>query len=41
MTAQVSDVSALNMRMRRLTLAHSVISFFFNLSLENPEDHEQ
>jgi len=30
MTAQVSDVSVLNTRMRRLTLAHGVISFFFN-----------
>lgn len=30
MTAQVSDVSVLNMRMRRLTLAHGVISFIFN-----------
>lgn len=30
MTAQVSDVSILTTRMRRLTLAHAVVSFFFN-----------
>lgn len=30
MTAQVSDVSVVTTRMRRLTLAHSVVSFFFN-----------
>jgi uncharacterized membrane protein len=30
MTAQVSDVSVVNTRMRRVTLAHGVISFFFN-----------
>jgi uncharacterized membrane protein len=30
MTAQVSDVSVVSTRLRRLTLAHGVISFFFN-----------
>ena len=30
MTAQVSDVSILTTRMRRLTLLHAVTSFFFN-----------
>lgn len=30
MTAQVSDVTVITTRMRRLTLAHSVVSFFFN-----------
>ncbi len=30
MTAQVSDVSILTSRMRRLTLLHAVTSFFFN-----------
>ena len=30
MTSQVSDVQTLSARMRRTTLAHSVISFFFN-----------
>lgn len=30
MTAQVSDVVILSSRMRRLTLLHSVVSFFFN-----------
>ncbi len=33
MTAQVSDVSVVSTRMRRLTLAHGVISFFFNTVL--------
>lgn len=30
MTAQVSDVVILSSRMRRLTLLHSIVSFFFN-----------
>jgi uncharacterized membrane protein len=30
MTAQVSDVQVLDTRMRRVTLAHGVVSFFFN-----------
>jgi uncharacterized membrane protein len=30
MTSQVSDVQTLSTRMRRTTMAHSVISFFFN-----------
>ena len=30
MTAQVSDVQVLTTSMRRLTLAHSVVSFFYN-----------
>jgi uncharacterized membrane protein len=30
MTAQVSDVQVLTTRMRRITLGHSVVSFFFN-----------
>ena len=30
MTAQVSDVSVISTKMRRLTLAHGVISFFYN-----------
>src|SRR5512147_1518902 len=30
MTAQVSDVQVLTTRMRRLTLAHGVVSFFYN-----------
>ena len=30
MTAQVSDVAILTPRMRRLTLIHSVVSFFYN-----------
>lgn len=30
MTAQVSDVAILTPRMRRLTLIHAVVSFFFN-----------
>lgn len=30
MTAQVSDVDVLTSSMRRLTLAHSVVSFFYN-----------
>lgn len=30
MTAQVSDVSVTSWRMRRLTLGHSVLSFFYN-----------
>jgi uncharacterized membrane protein len=30
MTAQVSDVQVLSTRMRRVTLAHGVVSFFFN-----------
>ncbi len=30
MTAQVSDVSVTTTRMRRLTLGHSVFSFFYN-----------
>jgi uncharacterized membrane protein len=30
MTAQVSDVQVLATPMRRLTLAHSVVSFFYN-----------
>ena len=30
MTAQVSDVAILTPRMRRLTLTHGVVSFFFN-----------
>ena len=33
MTAQVSDVQVLSTSMRRLTLAHSVTSFFFNTVL--------
>jgi uncharacterized membrane protein len=33
MTAQVSDVQVLSTDMRRLTLAHSVTSFFFNTVL--------
>ena len=33
MTAQVSDVQVLTMPMRRVTLVHSVISFFFNTVL--------
>jgi uncharacterized membrane protein len=30
MTAQVSDVAVVSRRMRRATLAHSVVSSFFN-----------
>jgi uncharacterized membrane protein len=30
MTAQVSDVQVLTTRMRRITLGHGVVSFFFN-----------
>jgi uncharacterized membrane protein len=30
MTAQVSDVQVLNTEMRRVTLAHGVVSFFYN-----------
>lgn len=30
MTAQVSDVTVLTTRMRRLTLAHSLVSYVFN-----------
>jgi uncharacterized membrane protein len=33
MTAQVSDVTALTSNMRRLTLAHGVLSFFYNTVL--------
>lgn len=33
MTAQVSDVQVTTTRMRRLTLAHSIISFFYNTVL--------
>jgi len=33
MTAQVSDVQVTSTRMRRLTLAHGVISFFYNTVL--------
>jgi len=33
MTAQVSDVAVLTSHMRRLTLAHSVLSFFYNTVL--------
>mgnify|MGYP001036398063 CR=1 FL=1 len=33
MTAQVSDVTVLNRAMRRLTLAHGVLSFFYNTVL--------
>jgi uncharacterized membrane protein len=30
MTAQVSDVQVVSSEMRRMTLAHGVVSFFFN-----------
>jgi uncharacterized membrane protein len=30
MTSQVSDVQVVSRAMRRLTLAHGVLSFFFN-----------
>ena len=33
MTAQVSDVQVCDTRMRRATLGHGVISFFFNTVL--------
>jgi uncharacterized membrane protein len=33
MTAQVSDVSVLTTAMRRLTLAHGIVSFFYNTVL--------
>lgn len=33
MTAQVSDVEVLTTRMRRLTLAHGIVSFFYNTVL--------
>ena len=33
MTAQVSDVQVLNTKMRRATLGHSVVSFFFNAAI--------
>lgn len=33
MTCQVSDVSILSRGMRRLTLAHSIVSFFFNTTV--------
>jgi len=33
MTCQVSDVSAISHAMRRLTLAHSIVAFFFNTTV--------
>ena len=33
MTAQVSDVQVLTTPMRRATLVHSIVSFFFNTCL--------
>ena len=33
MTAQVSDVQVLTTQMRRATLKHSIVSFFFNTVL--------
>jgi uncharacterized membrane protein len=33
MTAQVSDVQVLTTPMRRVTLAHGVVSFFYNTVL--------
>jgi uncharacterized membrane protein len=33
MTAQVSDVQVCSTRIRRATLAHSIVSFFFNTVL--------
>ena len=33
MTSQVSDVSVTTPQMRRTTLAHSVLSFLFNIAV--------
>jgi uncharacterized membrane protein len=33
MTSQVSDVQTISRSMRRLTLLHGVLSFFFNTSI--------
>ncbi len=33
MTAQVSDVQVLSTKMRRATLGHALVSFFFNTAI--------
>ena len=33
MTSQVSDVQVLSREMRRITLAHGVLSFIFNIAI--------